>query len=64
MIGQRTTRRQIEKDREKIPSSRKHTIGTCDPLVCTELNLKIIGLAVSWRENQVHYVSFVPDNGK
>ena len=63
-IGQRTTRRQIDKDREKKPSGRKDTIETCHPLVCTELNLKIIGLAVSWRENQVHYVSFIPDNGK
>lgn len=65
-IGQRITRRQINKDREKIPSCKQDNIETYDrdPLVCTELNLKIIGLAVSWRENQVHYVSFVPEDGK
>ena len=65
-IGQRTTRRQIDKDHEQKPSRKQDNIESCDrdPLVCTELNLKIIGLSVSWSENQVHYVSFVSDNGK
>ena len=66
-IGQRTTRRQIQKDRERDNldknSSSKRKIEK-DPFICDELNLKVLGLAVSWDEDQVYFISFSSDNGK
>ena len=65
-IGQRTTRREIDKDRKKKQPNKKDNMNSfdLDPLVCTELDLKVIGLAVSWSENQVHYISLAPSKGK
>ena len=66
-IGQRTTRRQIQKDRERNNLDKNSsTQGKIekDPFVCNELNLKVLGLAVSWSEDQVHYISFSSDKGK
>ena len=66
-IGQRTTRRQIKKDHGgKGLKKRELGINNCkkDPIVCDELNVKVIGLAVSWSTDQVHFLSFMPNSGK
>ena len=65
-IGQRITRRQIKNDRQKhqleVDDSRIYE--SKDPLICSELNIKVIGLAVSWSVNKIYFLSFVLDQGK
>ena len=66
-IGQRTTRRQIAKDREGKNKNKCGSIAESknkDQLVCEELNIKVIGFSVSWCTNKVNYLSFMPESGK
>ena len=65
-IGQRTTRRQIKNDRQKhqleVDDSRIN--DSKDPLICSELNIKVIGLAVSWSVDTIYFLSFLLDHGE
>ena len=66
-IGQRTTRRQIVKD-HKITNNEKDFSkiekDLVDPLVCHELGIKVVGIAVSYSNDTVFYISFLPGKGK
>ena len=65
-IGQRTTRRQIKNDRQKhqLEVDDSRISDSKDPLICSELNIKVIGLAVSWSVDTIYFLSFLLDHGE
>ena len=67
-IGQRTTRRQVAKDQQKITNNKKdfskNETDMDDSLICHELGIKVMGMAVSYSNDTVFYISFEPGKGK
>ena len=66
-IGQRTTRQKSDKRYKRGNTSKEShdtVIERDDPLYCHELEIKVIGLAVSCGDETVFYLSFMSDKGK
>ena len=66
-IGQRTTRQKTYKRYQRGNTSKEphDTVNErVDPLYCHELEINVIGMAVSSGDETVFYLSFMSDKGK
>ena len=66
-IGQRTTRQKTDKRHKRRNTSKEAhdtVIERDDPLYCHELEIRVIGMAVSSSDETVFYLSFMSDKGK